>query len=169
MERSLAKLKVLVVDDNQHMTNIVKTILRGFDVKDPFDAQNADEALELLRSQPIDLIVLDYALELIDGCQLTRMIRTGIDSSHTFAPIIMLTAYAERSKVEAARDAGVTEFCAKPVTATELYRKVCAVINTPRSFIRTPIYFGPDRRRRSNDNYGGEERRESLFGPRAAA
>jgi DNA-binding NarL/FixJ family response regulator len=81
----------------------------------------------------------------------------------------MLTAYAERSKVEAARDAGVTEFCAKPVTATELYKKICVVINAPRSFIRTPIYFGPDRRRRNNDSYGGKERRESLFGPRAAA
>jgi two-component system chemotaxis response regulator CheY len=169
MEPSLAKLKVLVVDDNQHMTSIVKTILRSFEVKDPFEAHNADDALDLLRSQPVDLIVLDYAMDLVDGCQLTRIIRTGTDSSHTFAPIIMLTAYAERSKVEAARDAGVTEFCAKPVTATELYRKVCAVINAPRSFIRTPIYFGPDRRRRNNDSYGGKERRESLFGPRAAA
>ena len=169
MEPSLAKLKVQVVDDNQHMIRIVKTILRGFGIKDSIDAQNADDALDLLRSQPVDLILLDYAMDLVDGCQLTRMIRTGPESSHTFAPIIMLTAYAERSKVEAARDAGVTEFCAKPVTASELYRKVCVVINAPRSFIRTPIYFGPDRRRRNNDSYGGKERRESLFGPRAAA
>lgn len=105
----------------------------------------------------------------MDGCHLTRLIRPAVESTHQFTPIIMLTAYAERSKVEAARDAGVTEFCAKPVTATELYRKVSAVINTPRSFIRTPIYFGPDRRRRSIDGYGGQERRENLFGPRSAA
>jgi two-component system chemotaxis response regulator CheY len=169
MERSLAKLKVLVVDDNQHMTNIVKTILRGFEMKDLFDAQNANDALELLRSQSVDLIIMDYAIEPFDGCKLTRTIRTDVDSTHQFTPIIMLTAYAERSKVEAARDSGVTEFCAKPVTATELYRKVSAVINAPRSFIRTSIYFGPDRRRRSNDSYGGQERRENLFGPRAAA
>lgn len=168
MEPSLAKLKVLVVDDNQHMTSIVKTILRGFDVKDLFDAQNAKDAFDLLRSQSVDIILLDYAIEPMDGCHLTRLIRTAEDSTHHFTPIIMLTAYAERSKVEAARDAGVTEFCAKPVTATELYRKVCAVINTPRSFIRTPIYFGPDRRRRINDEYGGEERRDRLFGPRGS-
>lgn len=59
MDRSLAKLKVLVVDDNQHMTNIVKTLLRGFEIKDLFDAQNADDALDLLRSQTVDLIVVD--------------------------------------------------------------------------------------------------------------
>ena len=161
MDPSLAKLKVLVVDDNQHITNIVKTILRGFEVKDLFDAQNSDDALD----------TLFRAARTFNGygCQLTRIIRTDDDSTHQFTPIIMLTAYAERSKVESARDAGVTEFCAKPVTATELYKKVCAVINTPRSFIRTPIYFGPDRRRRSNDSYGGKERRDSLFGPRSTA
>jgi two-component system chemotaxis response regulator CheY len=94
--------------------------------------------------------------------------RTATDSPNHFVPIIMLTAYAERSKIEAARDAGVTEFCAKPITATELYRKVCAVINTPRSFIRTSVYFGPDRRRRRDDGYKGQERRESLFGPKSS-
>ena len=169
MEPSLAKLKVLVVDDNQHMTSIVKTILRGFGVKDSFEAHNADDALDLLRSQPFDLIVLDYAMDPVDGPQLARMIRTGPESSHTFAPIIMLTAYAEKSKVEAARDAGVTEFCAKPVSAAELYRKVRVAINAPRSFIRTPLYFGPDRRRRDDLSYDGKERRESLFGPKSGS
>jgi two-component system, chemotaxis family, chemotaxis protein CheY len=169
MEPSLAKLKVLVVDDNQHLTSIVKTILRGFGVKDSFEAHNADDALDLLRSQPVDLIVLDYAMDPVDGPQLARMIRTGPESSHTFAPIIMLTAYAEKSKVEAARDAGVTEFCAKPVSAAELYRKVRVAINAPRSFIRTPLYFGPDRRRRDDVSYDGKERRESLFGPKSGS
>jgi two-component system, chemotaxis family, chemotaxis protein CheY len=62
----------------------------------------------------------------------------------------------------------VTEFCAKPVTATELYKKVCAVINTPRPFVRTSVYFGPDRRRRKDDAYSGKERRESLFGAKTS-
>jgi two-component system, chemotaxis family, chemotaxis protein CheY len=105
-------------------------------------------------------------MEPVNGCELTKLIRTASDSPNHYVPIIMLTAYAERSKVEAARDAGVTEFCAKPVTATELYRKVAAAINAPRSFIRTSVYFGPDRRRRKDDSYKGDERRESLFGPR---
>ena len=107
-------------------------------------------------------------MEPVNGCEFTKLLRTARDSPNHFVPIIMLTAYAERSKVEAARDAGVTEFCAKPVTATELYRKVCAVINTPRSFVRTSVYFGPDRRRRKDDGYKGKERRENLFGPKGS-
>lgn len=164
----LERLKILVVDDNPHMVNIIKTILRGFEVKDFYDANNAADAFNLTRTIPFDLIITDFAMDPINGCDFTRLIRTAEDSPNHFVPIIMLTAYAEKSKVEAARDAGVTEFCAKPVTATELYRKVCAVINTPRSFIRTSVYFGPDRRRRKDEAYGGEERRENLFGPKSS-
>jgi two-component system chemotaxis response regulator CheY len=169
MDRMMERLKVLVVDDNHHMIHIVKTILRGFGVKDLVDASSASDAFQIVRMTPVDLIVTDFSMEPVNGCDLTKLLRTAADSPNHFVPIIMLTAYAERSKVEAARDAGVTEFCAKPVTATELYRKVCAVINAPRSFIRTSVYFGPDRRRRKDDAYKGAERRESLFGPKGAA
>src|SRR5262249_22978204 len=168
MDRMLERLKVLVVDDNHHMINIIKTILRGFEVKDFFDASNAVDAFHLIRNTPIDLVITDFAMDPVNGCDFTKLIRTAEDSPNHFVPIIMLTAYAERSKVEAARDAGVTEFCAKPVTATELYRKVCAVINTPRSFVRTSVYFGPDRRRRKDGHYKGQERRGTALAPQKA-
>lgn len=166
MDRMMDRLKVLIVDDNSHMINIVRTILRGFDVKDFAEASSAALAFEQVKSTPIDLIITDFAMEPGNGCDFTRMVRTSPDSPNQFVPIIMLTAYAERSKVETARDAGVTEFCAKPVTATELYRKVCTVINSPRPFVRTSGYFGPDRRRRRDDAWKGQERREALFGPK---
>src|SRR5215510_265581 len=151
----LDRLKVLVVDDNHHMLNIVKTILRGFGVKEFFDANDAREGFAVVRGIQVDLIITDYAMMPINGCEFTKLVRTAADSPNHFVPVIMLTAYAERSKVETARDAGVTEFLAKPVTATELYRKVCAVINSPRSFIRTSMYFAPDRRRRKDGQYNG--------------
>ncbi len=81
----------------------------------------------------------------------------------------MLTAYAENSKVEQARDAGVTEFCAKPVTATELYRKVCrGHQHAPLASSAPASISASDRRRRKDDNYQGKERREALFGPKGA-
>ncbi len=162
----LERLKVLIVDDNHHMINVTRTILRGFGLKDFFEASGASEAFTIVCNTPIDLIITDFAMEPVNGCEFTKMIRTAEDSPNHFVPIIMLTAYAERAKVEAARDAGVTEFCAKPITPTDLYRKVCGVINTPRSFVRTSVYFGPDRRRRRDENYQGKERRENLFGPK---
>jgi two-component system, chemotaxis family, chemotaxis protein CheY len=167
VERMMERLRVLVVDDNHHMINIVKTILRGFGVKDFFDARDAVEAFDILRSTQIDIVVTDYSMEPITGIEFVRLIRTADDSPNRYMPIVMLTAYSERSKVEEARDAGVNEFCAKPVTATDLYRKVCAVINTPRSFVRTSVYFGPDRRRRKDAPFSGSERRAGVFGSRS--
>ncbi len=159
MSVGLSRVRVLIVDDNHHMINIVKTILRGFGIKEFMEARDAAEAFDLFRSAVVDIIVLDYQMNLLDGNDFVRLVRTGSDSPNPYVPIIMLTAYSERSRVEAARDAGVTEFCCKPVTPMELYRKVIAVVNHARPFVRSPGYVGPDRRRQLQAGYGGPERR----------
>ncbi len=158
--QGMEKLRVLIVDDNHHMINIVKTILRGFGVKAFYEAKDAAEAFDMVRDEAIDMVVVDYLMDLLDGTDFIRLVRTADDSPNPYIPIIMLTAYSERSKVEAARDAGVTEFCCKPVTALELYKKVVAVVDHPRPFVRTGNYFGPDRRRKRRQEYTGKERRK---------
>ncbi|HEX5007638.1 MAG TPA: response regulator [Hyphomonadaceae bacterium] len=168
MDRMLERVKMLIVDDNLHMIHVTKTILRGFGIKDFQEAANAHDAFELVKKTAFDLIITDYAMSPVDGCEFTKRLRTATDSPNHFVPIIMLTAYADKATVEAARDAGVTEFCAKPITATDLYRKVCSVINSPRSFVRTSVYFGPDRRRRAVDDFKGAERREAQSGPKGS-
>jgi hypothetical protein len=62
--------------------------------------------------------------------------------------------------VTAARDAGVTEFLAKPISAKGLYERIVNVVASPRPFIKTKSYFGPDRRRMISPNYVGPERRK---------
>jgi CheY-like chemotaxis protein len=156
------RIRVLVVDDNHHMINIIKTILRGFGVKDVVEARDAAEAFDIVRNCHIDLIIVDYMMNLLDGADFVRLVRTGEDSRHAFVPIIMLTAYSERSRVTQARDARVTEFCCKPVTAMELYQKVAAVVNNPRPFVKAGGYVGPDRRRRKTEGREGTERRKTL-------
>ncbi len=160
-ERRMHRLRVLIVDDNNHMVKIVKTILRGFGVKELFDARDPSEANDLLRSSGVDLIITDFAMEPVNGCQFVRQLRASEDPTQKFVPVIMLSAYSEKTRVEAARDAGITEFCSKPVTAIELYNKLNAIINSPRSFVRTEVYFGPDRRRHSAANFSGDERRDA--------
>ena len=64
-----------------------------------------------------------------------------------------------RRRVTVARDAGVTEFLAKPISAKGLYQRILNVVANPRPFIKTKTYFGPDRRRNTNNTYVGPERR----------
>ncbi len=88
------------------------------------------------------------------------MIRNRDDSPNCYVPIIMLTGHAEKTTVELARDAGVHEFLAKPVSATKLFEKIKNIIENPRVFIRTSDYFGPDRRRNQDPDFQGPERRK---------
>jgi two-component system, chemotaxis family, chemotaxis protein CheY len=160
MSTSLENMSVLIVDDNAHMIHIVKTILRGFGIKTFFEATDAAEAFDIVRSDGPDVIIVDYQMDLLDGTDFARLVRTGDDIANPFVPIIMLSAHSERKRVVAAREAGVTEFCCKPVTAEDLYKKFCAIINSPRQFVRTSTYFGPDRRRHSDEGYKGPFRRK---------
>ncbi|MFC7290862.1 response regulator [Hirschia litorea] len=161
-KRNLDRLRVLLVDDNSHMITIVKTLLRGYGIKNFDEAHDAVDAFDIVRNEPIDFIIVDYQMDILDGADFVRLVRNAEDSLNPYIPIIMLTAYSERSRVEAARDAGVTEFLAKPVNAIDLYRKVASIINSPRAFIRTSNYFGPDRRRHDTGNFNGEDRRDSA-------
>jgi DNA-binding response OmpR family regulator len=76
-------------------------------------------------------------------------------------PIIMVTAFSERSNVEAAISAGIDEFLVKPVSPQMLFKRIVWLIENPRPYLRFGSYFGPDRRRQESPNFGGEERRSA--------
>jgi len=164
MNKGLENLSILIVDDNAHMIKIVKTILRGFGIKSFYDATDAAEAFDIVRNDIIDIIIVDYQMDLLDGTDFVRLVRTGEDVANPFVPVIMLSAHSERKRITAARDAGVSEFCCKPVTAMELYKKLSSIVNSPRQFVRTASYFGPDRRRHDDNRYNGPFRRKTDTG-----
>lgn len=164
MAADFSRVRVLIVDDNGYMLTILRTILHGFGIKQIHESRDPADAFDLVRSDSIDIIITDYQMEILDGLDFVRLVRTADDSPNPLIPIIMLSAYSEKSRVESARDAGVTEFCCKPITAKEMFAKIAAVINEPRPFIRNKTYFGPDRRRMATEdsNYKGTERRKGL-------
>jgi CheY-like chemotaxis protein len=151
----LENLRVLLVDDNQHMRAIVTTVLTGVGVRNVRESRDGAEALEVLRDWPADVVIVDFQMFPIDGVEFTRMVRNAPDSKNPYLPIIMMTGHSEKSRVMEARDAGVTEFVAKPLTAKSVLERLQAVIYRPRPFIRSGNYFGPDRRRRDDPGYNG--------------
>jgi two-component system chemotaxis response regulator CheY len=157
----MSALSILVADSNHYMRKILRTMLRGFGISKIREADNGAKALEELNTHLIDLVVADYALETLNGVEMTELVRGGEDSPNRYVPIIMLSAYTEKWRIEAARDAGVTEFLAKPLCAQDLYLRLIEVIERPRKFVRTARYFGPDRRRHAVANFTGPLRRES--------
>jgi CheY-like chemotaxis protein len=152
-------LKILLVDDNHHMRVLLTEILRAIGVRHVFDATDGAEALQLMRSQPIDIIMSDLAMQPLDGIDFVRLLRNSPDSPAPMAPVIMITGHSTMKRVNEARDVGVNEFLSKPVTAKGVLERISRVVENPRPFIRTGDYFGPDRRRRSDPGYEGPKRR----------
>ncbi|WP_203294275.1 response regulator [Maricaulis parjimensis] len=163
MAADFSRVRTLIVDDNGYMLTILRTILHGFGIKQIHESRDPADAFDLVKSDAVDIIITDYQMDILDGLDFVRLVRTADDSPNPLVPIIMLSAYSEKSRVMAARDAGVTEFCCKPVTAKEMFSKIASVINEPRPFIRNKSYFGPDRRRAdpNKSTYKGPERRKS--------
>lgn len=159
----LNSLHVLVVDDNPHMRSIVVAILRGVGIGIVKEASDGADAMEVMRAGVPDIVIVDLNMFPIDGLEFTQMIRTAEDSPFPFVPIIMMTGHTERTKVTAARDSGVNELVAKPISAKTLLDRIVAVIDRPRSFVKTSTYTGPCRRRGggAGKDYGGTLRRKS--------
>ncbi len=162
MRIDFTKLRFLVIDDNTFMRRMFKALLHGFGAKEVLEADDGAAGLELFMSSQPDIVILDWEMPILDGLEVARMIRQPSTSVNPFAPIIMVTGHSERRRVMMARDSGVNEFLAKPISSKALYDRVTAVIVSPRPYVKTRTYFGPDRRRGVNTNYGGPERRKGA-------
>jgi two-component system chemotaxis response regulator CheY len=158
---SLSDLHLLIVDDNQQMRVTLRSLLRAGGVLHISEAANAAGAFDIMRKHPADLLITDWNMQPIDGIAFTRMVRLDRDSPNPLTPILMVTAHTEISRVAAARDAGVTGFIKKPVTARLLFDRVSSALTDARMFVRTGDFFGPDRRFGHAAGYAGPWRRES--------
>jgi len=156
---ALSSIHVLLADDNPNMRAIVAAMLKSVGVGRLTEAEDGAGALEVLRREAVDIVIVDFRMKPMDGVAFTRAVRNDADSPNPYLPVIMMTGHSERSRVTEARDAGVTEFVAKPVKPRTLLTRLEAVILRPRPFVRSARYFGPDRRRTRTESYAGPFRR----------
>jgi CheY-like chemotaxis protein len=151
-----ASLKILVVDDNAHMRAIVVEVLGRVGVKEVRAAPDGSSALDILATWNADAAIIDCRMSPMDGIEFTKRMR-ALGSPNTALPIVMMTGYADQARVVDARDAGVSEILAKPISAKSLLERLNAAVFAPRPFVRTESYAGPSRRRTSRES--GQKRR----------
>ena len=156
------RISVLVVEDNQPMLDITKSLLVTFGVGHVIGAQNGEIGFKRFCEYNSDIVIADWMMKPMDGISFTRQVRNDPQSPNPFVPIILMTGFSEKRRVLQARDSGVTEFLVKPFNARDLYRRLVQVIERPRQFVRAPDFFGPDRRRKKGtSSYEGPYRRQS--------
>ncbi len=164
MSERLDTLRVMLIDDNQNMRAILAAVLDGIGVRTIAECGNGADALAMLRTWRADIAIVDFEMTPVNGIEFTWLVRNSPDSADPYLPIIMMTGHAERERVFEARDAGVTEFIVKPITARSVIDRVNSVIFRPRPFVKTADYFGPCRRRRADPAFEGPWRRSSDEG-----
>lgn len=163
MGYALDQLRVLLVDQNTHIRELLRTILQSVGAKTIDLSNDAEAGFDAYCRREYDVVFTDSELEPISGLAFVNLIRTSAKSPNPYVPIIMLSGYSDEERIRLARDHGVTEFLAKPFTVGIVLKRLEAVIEKPRSFVRTGSYFGPDRRRTSSLDYAGPDRRKSAL------
>jgi len=156
----LGQLRALVVEDNEHMRLLLRTLLQAMDVRRVTERRDGASALADLEMHKPDFILSDLSMAPMDGIEFTRKLRSGSEAIR-LTPIIMVTGHTERRRVEMARDAGVNEILAKPITVAGMYQRIEEIILRPRAYVRSTSYFGPDRRRHAQPGFTGPFRRKS--------
>lgn len=126
------KPKILVIDDDQTLTIVVKELLgdRGFDVT---AANTGDEGLNLAKEYKPDLILLDVMLPDFDGYTLCRVFRQSKNTANI--PVIMLTAKDKTEEKIAGLRTGADDYVPKPFNGDELAERIKSVL---RRTLRAP-------------------------------
>lgn len=157
----LGRLRALIVEDNEHMRILLRALLNALHIRKIKECRDGAEALSVLTLYEPDFVLTDLSMVPMDGIEFTRAVRGHQSAQINVIPVIMVTGHTEKKRIEAARDAGVTELLVKPVAAAALFHRIEEIILRPRAFVRAPAYYGPDRRRHAKPGYPGPWRRKT--------
>ncbi len=119
-------IKVLIVDDVDSILDLVKGALRSTGFRDITCAINGNEALQLLKTTKVDLVICDWDMPNMNGMELLKNIRS--DNELTQTAFIMLTGLVSSSEVKQAITAGVDDYIGKPIQPQKLITNVIKLI-----------------------------------------
>jgi two-component system, chemotaxis family, chemotaxis protein CheY len=140
-------LKILVVDDDQYMRKVVRTMLNAIGVKTVFEASDGASGLDAIRQEQPDLVIVDWEMPIMDGAQFVRAVRTPGAFPQPDVPIIMLSGHGDRWRVVEAARIGAHEYLLKPVSTKALQDRIVAILGRPRPTVQLDGYYGPLPRR----------------------
>lgn len=114
---------ILVVDDNEDIRNLLSLVLQkqGYEV---FLAPGGAEALEIVKNNDLDLILLDVMMPGLSGLEVLSLIRENKNKKISEIPVMMITAASTVSDIDAAVEIGASAYIIKPFRNENLIEKV---------------------------------------------
>ncbi|MGD0801125.1 MAG: response regulator [Terracidiphilus sp.] len=125
----MSEVRTLIVDDSSVMRKIVERALRqaGLDPLVVFEAGSGVDALELLKTQNVDLILSDINMPSMDGLEFLRQLRA--QNLSPGVPVVMITTESSEEHVRQAILAGAQGYIRKPFTAEQVKERVLPLLN----------------------------------------
>ena len=155
-EKQFRELSLVVVDEDHGYGTILVQELRSLGIIDVVRATSPKDALHTLGGKPIDVVVTEWYPHFV------AFLRDPDKSPNSHIPILVVTDQLHADAILAARDAGVDEIMAKPVSSGVLVAHIRDALDNRRPFIEAAAFHGPDRRRHKSDQYDGPERRHGA-------
>ena len=121
--------KVLVVDDEVYILHILDFIL-GAESYDVVTATNGEQALQKVRDEKPDLVILDIMMPKLDGYETCRMIKNDTATKHI--PVILLTAKGREIDQKLGREVGANDYITKPFSPNKQNERVQAILGERR-------------------------------------
>ena len=121
-------LKVLVVDDNEYNRIVATDTLKSKAELDITTASDGQEAIDILKLNEFDVVLMDVQMPGMDGFEATKYIRENLSPPKRDIPIVALTASVLRSDLEKCRKAGMNSYIPKPFKASQLISGIAQVL-----------------------------------------
>lgn len=121
-------IRALIIDDSSVMRKIVERSLRqaGLNLSQVLEAGNGADALTLVRSNPLDLILSDINMPVMDGLEFVRRLKA--EGLAVNVPVVMITTEGSESQVAQAVSSGARGYIRKPFTAEQVKEHVIAIL-----------------------------------------
>ena len=116
---------ILIVDDDPPNVRLLETFLSKYHTV--LGAYSGEEALQILKSEHVDLVVLDIMMPGMDGYEVCRRIKA--DESTKFIPVIIVTALSSKNDRIKGIEVGADEFLVKPIDRVEVLTRVRTLLN----------------------------------------
>jgi PAS domain S-box len=141
---SLSKVNLLLVEDNDINRLYASNILKGWGCHFQI-AENGFVAIEKVKGNNFDLILMDIQMPVMDGFETTKAIR-AMSNLKSKVPIIALTANATNRDIEKCLSAGMNDYVAKPFTPDDLYKTMVKYVKTDsvKQKVSAPVVTPPN-------------------------
>lgn len=129
-EKPLGKIKVLLVDDNDFNQMVAQDTLESmFDEIEVITAENGQVAIDKVKANSPDVVLMDINMPVMDGHEATIHIRKELDAPLKDTPIIAMTANSEKFEIDKCYTSGMNDYISKPFDPEQLKAKIIAQVN----------------------------------------